>query len=390
VTPPRKQPPRPAGVQLSYSGKLSRRQIFAAAKPVALLPKGAWGQTRPDGWQNLLIHSENLAALRSLCDDRRIAGQVTLIYIDPPFATDRKFRAGASRTSTVSSSRSDPVAYEDHLTSGGYLEFLRQRLLLARELMADNGSLYLHIGPQMAHYVKVMLDEVFGAENFLSDIARVKCNPKNFRRRAYGNVKDTLLFYSKTGRHVWNEPREPLSKRDVVRLFPRMDEQGRRYATTPLHAPGETQAGPTGGPWKGLRPPRGRHWRYDPEELTRLDRKGAIEWSSTGNPRKKIYADQVARVGKKRQDIWTFKDPQYPSYPTEKSLPLLETIVLSASNPDDLVLDCFAGSGTTLAAAELHGRRWIGIDSSALAVETARKRIRAIKGFRAFTLLEGA
>jgi len=377
-------------VRLIYSGKLTRRQILATAKPVSFTTKGVWGEPRPDGWQNRLIHADNLAALRFLCDDAEVAGKVTLVYLDPPFATDQGFRAGASRTSTVSSSQSDRIAYEDRLTSAGYIEFLRQRLLLVRELMGDNGSLYLHIGPQMAHYVKVMLDEIFGAENFLSDIARVKCNPKNFQRRAYGNVKDTLLFYTKTGRHVWNEPREAMGKKDLARLFPRADEQGRRYATTPLHAPGETQNGPTGGPWKGLRPPRGRHWRYDPEELTRLDGQGAIEWSSTGNPRKKIYADQIARSGKKRQDIWTFKDPQYPSYPTEKSLTLLETVIRSSSNPDDLVLDCFAGSGTTLAAAELHGRRWIGVDASAIAIQRARKRIQSVEGFRAFALLRGA
>jgi adenine-specific DNA-methyltransferase len=384
------KPPLKPDLQLSYSGKLSRRQILATAKPVSFTAKGVWGEARPDGWQNRLIHSENLAALRCLCDDAEIAGKVTLVYLDPPFATDQRFRAGASRTSTVSSSQSDRIAYEDRLTSAGYIEFLRQRLLLVRELMGDDGSLYVHIGPQMAHYVKVMLDEIFGAENFLSDIARVKCNPKNFRRRAYGNIKDTLLFYTKTGRHVWNESREAMGKKDIARLFPRVDEQGRRYATTPLHAPGETQEGPTGGAWKGLRPPRGRHWRYDPAELTRLDQQGAIEWSSTGNPRKKIYADQIARSGKKRQDIWTFKDPQYPSYPTEKSLPLLETILLSSSNPDDLVLDCFAGSGTTLVAAEMHDRRWIGVDSSAIAIQRARRRIQSVEGFRAFALLRGA
>jgi len=167
-----------------------------------------------------------------------------------------------------------------------------------------------------------------------------------------------------------------------------VDADGRRYTTTPLHAPGETAKGPTGTLWKGMRPPRGRHWRSDPAELTQLDEQGGIEWSSTGNPRKKIYAADVARVGKKRQDIWVFKDPQYPAYPTEKNLRLLETIVLASSNPGDLVLDCFAGSGTTLAAAEMHGRRWIGVDSSPLAIQQTCRRLQGMAGFHAFALMK--
>ena len=104
-------------------------------------------------------------------------------------------------------------------------------------------------------------------------------------------------------------------------------------------------------------------------ELSRLDREGLIEWSATGNPRKIVYAADVRRAGKKRQDIWTCKDPLYPSYPTEKNLEMLKTIVATSSNAGDLVLDCFAGSGATLAAAAKLGRRWIGIDSSAVAIQ---------------------
>src|SRR5262249_30230067 len=157
------------------------------------------------------------------CRDPAIAHQITLAYLDPPFATNQQFRSGSQRTATVSASESDSVAYDDLLKSGEYLEFLRLRLILVRELLADNGSIYVHIGSQMAHYVRVLMDEVFGAGSFLSDIVRVKCNPKNFRRRAYGNIKDTLLFYSKNGRHVWNELSEPMTESEMQRLFPRVD-----------------------------------------------------------------------------------------------------------------------------------------------------------------------
>ena len=380
--------PKSREVRLAYGKKQSLRQILSATGKISFTTVGEYGSARLGSWRNRLIHGDNLAALSALGRDPEIARKVTFAYLDPPFATDQQYRSGSRRTATVSSSRSDRLAYEDRLSSAEYLEFLRQRLLLLRELLTDSGSLYVHIGSQMAHYVRILLDEVFGRENFLNDIVRIKCNPKNFHRRAFGNIKDTVLFYSKTGRHVWNESREPMTEEEIERLFPRVDSKGRRYTTTPLHAPGETAKGPTGTAWKGMRPPRGRHWRSDPAELTQLDQQGRIEWSSRGNPRKKIYAEEIVRAGKKRQDIWAFKDPQYPSYPTEKNLQLLETIVLASSNPGDLVLDCFAGSGTTLIAAETHGRRWIGIDSSPLAVQTTHQRLLGIEGCRAFELMK--
>jgi len=375
-------------IRLAYPGKCSRKQLLAAVQPKALRLQEELGQPRPDGWRNRLISGDNLSVLRGLLDDPAVAGKVTLVYIDPPFSTDQEYRVGAERTATVSSSAQDAMAYSDHLMESAYLEFLRRRLLLLAELLSDRGSIYVHIGLKMGHFVKLLLDEILGAENFVNDIARIKCNPKNFSRRAYGNVRDMILFYTKKGLPVWNEARETMTPEEIARLFPKTDAGGRRYTTTPLHAPGETKNGATGEEWKGLWPPRGRHWRYDPAELTRLDEAGLIEWSSTGNPRKRIYAEDVLRSGKKRQDVWSFKDPAYPSYPTEKSLKLLETIVQTSSNPGDLVLDCFAGSGTTLVAAEMHGRRWIGIDNSPAAIHAARRRLLAIEDVRAFSLLQ--
>jgi adenine-specific DNA-methyltransferase len=179
-----------------------------------------------------------------------------------------------------------------------------------------------------------------------------------------------------------------MTEEDIVRLFPKVDAHGRRYTTTPLHAPGETIAGPTGQPWRGSLPPPGRHWRYPPEELDRLDRAGLIEWSASGNPRKILYAEDLVPRGKKRQDVWCFKDPAYPRYPTQKNLDLLKTIIAASSNPGDLVLDCFAGSGTTLVAAESLGRRWIGIDNSRLAIRITRRRLLDLHDVTAWVLLE--
>lgn len=362
-------------MRLEYPGKKPIAEILSPAGTFALCPVDGEGNTPLDGWKNMLIQGDNLPALRLLVGDPSIRGNVRLVYIDPPFSTNQVFRAGSTRTATVSRSERDFVAYQDTRTGADYIEFLRERLVLLHELLSDDGTIYVHIDCKVGHYVKIIMDEIFGPENFLSDIARIKCNPKNFARRAYGNIRDMVLVYSKTSRYVWNDPREEFTEEDIRRLFPRVDAQGRRYTTTPLHAPGETRNGPTGQEWRGLRPPSGRHWRYPPEELERLDREGMIEWSSTGNPRKKIYADEIIARGKKRQDVWEFKDPAYPSYPTEKNLDMLKMILQASSHPGDLVLDCFAGSGTTLLAAELTGRRWIGIDSSEVAIATCRKRL---------------
>ena len=145
---------------------------------------------------------------------------------------------------------------------------------------------------------------------------------------------------------------------------------------SPLHAPGETANGVTGGAWRGVAPPKGRHWRTDPKTLDAWDAQGLIEWSANGVPRKKIFADE--RRGKRMQDIWEFKDPQYPAYPTQKSLELLKHIIGASSNEGGLALDCFCGSGTTLLAAQSLNRRWIGIDRSPAAIKAAQKRLASL------------
>jgi adenine-specific DNA-methyltransferase len=276
------------------------------------------------------------------------------------------------------------------LVGPDYLESLRKRLIFLRELLADDGSIYVHVDCRVGHYVKILMDEVFGEEHFINDIARIKCNPKNFLRRAYGNIKDVVLFYSKKHDYVWNDPRQPFTDDDILRLFPKVGEDSRRYATNPLHAPGETENGSTGRTWRSMLPPRGRHWRYPPEELDKLDRLGLIEWSNKGIPRKKIYADDYVKKGKKMQDVWNFKDPQFPSYPTEKNLEMLKMIVGSSSDAGDLVLDAYCGSGTTLVAAEELGRRWVGIDDSTSSISTAAKRMLGLGNCRPFKILHAS
>src|SRR5205085_12431945 len=137
----------------------------------------------------------------------------------------------------ISNSLSDTLAYSDNLIGADFLEFLRIRLIFLRELMADTASIYLHIDYKIGHYVKIIMDEVFGIKNFRNDITRIKCNPKNFQRKAYGNVKDLILFYTKSDKYTWNESKDEFSAEDITRLFKKIDKDGRRYTTIPLHAP---------------------------------------------------------------------------------------------------------------------------------------------------------
>ena len=328
--------------------------------------------------KSVLIQADNIDGLRYLLKEKGLRGKIDLVYIDPPFATGGNFTITNGRASTISNSRTGDIAYTDTLKGADFIEFLRERLILIRELLSDKGSIYLHIDYKIGHYVKVMMDEVFGIENFRNDITRVKCNPKNFERIGYGNIKDLILFYTKTSSPIWNEPREKYTEKDLEKLFPKKDKNGRRYTTVPIHAPGETTNGKSNLPFKGIMPPAGRHWRTDVEIMEQWDKVGLIEWSENGNPRKIIYADE--REGKRVQDIWEYKDPQYPDYPTEKNADMLDLIIKTSSNENSIVLDCFCGSGTTLASAQRNGRMWIGIDKSDLAINATKNKLDTIKG----------
>lgn len=326
--------------------------------------------------KNLLINSDNIIGLNYLLNQRNLKGKIDLIYIDPPFATGIDFIITNNRATTISSSKKGNIAYSDKLIGIEYLNFLKERLILLKELMSENGSIYLHIDYKIGHYVKILMDEVFGIDNFRNDITRIKCNPKNFKKIGYGNIKDLILFYSKSKHPIWNEPKEKYSEKDLVKLFPKIDNLGRRYTTVPIHAPGETKNGNSNKMFKGKKPPVGRHWRVDVSILEEWDSSGLIEWSNNGNPRKIIYADESE--GKRVQDIWEFKDPQYPVYPTEKNINLLNQIIKTSSNQNSIVLDCFCGSGTTLKSSQLNNRNWIGVDSSSYAIEIAKKKIKEI------------
>jgi adenine-specific DNA-methyltransferase len=317
--------------------------------------------------QNRLYFGENSRVLLALLDDPSVRGHVRLVYIDPPFATRSVFQ-----------SRRQVDAYADLLVGAHYLEFLRKRLIVLRELLADDGSIYVHLDDKMACHVKIIMDEIFGSARFRNFITRKKCNPKNYTRKAFGDVADFILFYTKTDRYVWNRPIEPWTPERAGKEYEYLDAQtGRRYKKVPVHAPG-VRHGETGKPWRGKLPPPGKHWQYVPATLDELDAKGEIYWSPNGNPRRKVFLDQSEGVAV--QDIWLgFRDAhnqniKITGYPTEKNRDLLSRIIEASSNQGDLVLDCFSGSGTTLAVADALQRGWIGVDSSSAAMETTLRR----------------
>ena len=341
------------------------------------VPDNAEGQRKATALQrnrpplrHLFYPGDNLAGLRQMA---RAGIAANLVYIDPPFATNNEFLIDDGRANSISGS--GRPAYSDTTRGAAYLDALRQRLEAIRAVTAPTGSVYVHIDVKMEHHVRLLMDSVFGNSNFRNGITRIKCNPKNFARYSYGNVKDTILFYSMSPHRItWHPQPEPLSADELARLYPHTDAQGRRYATTPLHAPGVTSNGPTGRPWRGMEPPPGRHWRYPPARLDELDAAGLIQWSSSGNPRKIRYASEAA--GKLPQDVWLYKDPQRPAYPTQKNSRMLERITRTSSDPGDTVLDCYAGSGGTLLTAARLGRRFIGMDSSPEAQRVIAERLR--------------
>ena len=362
--PPDLAAPPPGSISLTYPGKRPAADILATppAAPVHL-----W--TPPDAPAppaNALFFGDNLPLLAHLLTRPDVRGRVRLVYIDPPYATGGVFE-----------SRCQSGAYADTLTGAGYLEFLRERLLLLRELLAEDGSIYVHLDKNMAFHAKVIMDEVFGPRNFRNWITRKKCNPKNYTSRAYGNVADYLLFYTKTDRYVWHRPVEEWTDERALKEYQYVDTDGRRYKKVPVHAPG-VRNGETGKPWRGMLPPPGKHWQYQPVKLDEMNARGEIYWSPTGNPRRKVYLENSAGVP--LQDLWLDcrdahnQNIRVTGYPTEKNPALLERLIAASSDPGDLVLDCFSGSGTTLSAAAVLNRRWIGMDNSPRAIFSTLSR----------------
>ena len=321
-----------------------------------------------------LYHGDNLAIMRGM-----EASSVDLIYADPPFGTGQ-----------------DWGTFVDKRTGDEYLDWIEPRLTEMRRVLTTTGSIYLHCDPTMSHYLKVLMDSVFGRVNFRNEIIWKRTFSHN-RAKRWGPIHDTVLFYAGKG-FSWNRMLQPLGDAYVEKYYRHRDKHG-RYQNTSLTGPGY-RTGDTGRPWHGIDPSsNSRHWELPPdralpdwfvfpagypsmsarERLDVLDEQGLIYWPSRGSmPRFKRYLTE--RSGGPVADIVLDIPPlshaakERLGYQTQKPLALLERIILASSNPGDVVLDPFCGSGTALVAAARAGRRWIGIDQSAEAIRIASER----------------
>jgi len=356
-------PPSSTPVTLSYPGKLASADVLqpVSSRYIALSDDYV-EQERLHA--NSFIWADNWFALHSLVESGEKA---QLIYLDPPYATGLGF-----------ASRNQEHAYNDALDGAAYIEFMRRRLILMREVLDDAGSIYVHIGHQMVSELKITMDEIFGRRSFRNVIARRKCSSKNFTRNQYSNLSDYILFYTKTNDYVWNQPEKKPDAEWIAREYSKVDERG-QYKLVPVHAPG-VRNGETGKEWRGMLPPNGKHWQYVPSKLDALDAAGEIHWSKNGNPRRKVYLPENKGVA--LTDYWDeYRDAHHQSilvtgYPTEKNFDMMKMLVSASSEVGGLVLDPFSGSGSTMHAADILKRRWIGVDESFAAAKTTISRFK--------------
>jgi DNA modification methylase len=309
---------------------------------------------------------EQLAKLPDACVD--------LVYIDPPFNSNRNYEVFWGETK-------EKRAFEDrHASTQAYIDYMRPRCVQLARVLKKTGSFYYHCDDHASHYVKKMLDEVFGPNNFQSEIIWKRTGA---RGDGYGwnQVHDTIFFFSGSEDFTFHRQFEEYDEEYLATKYRYDDGDGRKYRldnmTSPNPRPNMTYE------WKGFPPPP-KGWRYSRETMTELDAEGRIWYPTdkTHRPQLKRYLDEMKGVA--MGSVWTDINPvnsqaqERLGYPTQKPLALLERIVNASSNPNDIVLDAFCGCGTALVAAQNLGRQWIGIDISPTACRVMAKRLRDV------------
>ena len=360
--------------------------------------------------------------------------KVDLIYLDPPFNSNRTYsmifnhrgitaqqKAYHDMWDFTDSTRQLVLDFRDELRTwdlpdsfkefmqawlrileGGdsqdrkllnYLMYMTQRLVRLKDLLAPNGSIYFHCDTTASHYIKVIMDGIFGRKNFRSEIIWKRTSAHSSAKR-FGPVHDTILFYTVSDSYTWRRHYQPYDPQYVETFFDQVDDAGRRYKRGDLTGAG-TRGGETGHPWRGIDiTAKGRHWAYLPDTLDELDGQGKLHWPAKkgGMPRLKQFEDESKGVP--LQDVWTDIKPLHNlsrerlGYQTQKPLALLKRIIEASTDEGDTVLDPFCGCGTTIEAAHTLGRRWIGIDISGDAVDEIKDRLAALGVFD-YDTLEG-
>lgn len=310
---------------LQYEGKRTKAQILAGADSVTgagpLQVVREFGEAKEGDWRNLIIQGDNLQFLKTCYKNEdplikdKVKGKVKLIYIDPPFATKSDFGG-----------KSGERSYSDKVEQSEFIEAMRERLYFMKELLADDGAIYVHLDQKMSHYIKIIMDEVFGKEKFINEIIWCYTGPSSPGMTGYAKKHDNLLFYRKGLRHTWNV--------DAVRL---------------------------------------------PYNESTQKNEGKRTGFTTGNPDMVV---ELNPLGKYPEDWWQIPvlapasdERRTINYPTQKSESLLERIILASSDPGDLVVDFFGGSGVTASVSEKYNRKWITADFGKHSIYTMQKRI---------------
>ena len=327
-------PPARKEYELTYYGKEGEQSIISQTFAVPLQENRRFGESTESDWLNKIIFGDNLQVLKTLVEMKH-RGElknadgtdgVRLVYIDPPFATKQDF------------SNKDSKAYSDKLAGAEFLEWLRKRLILLREVLADDGSIYVHLDWHKAHYVKVLMDEIFGEGNFCNEIVWYY-RRWNIAGKYFARNHDTIFWYTKNkGNHVFNQ----------------------------MYIPKSEKSSAQGKAWKSVIGEDGKRRSIQTDEKTK------------GVPMPDTWEiSMINPVAKERI-----------GYPTQKPEKLLERIIKSSSNNGDLILDCFGGSGTTAAVAEKLGRRWITVDAGKLSIYTIQKRILGNESHKPFAVYD--
>ena len=363
---------------------------------------------------NTLYYGDNLAVLRERVADE----SVDLVYLDPPFNSNASYNVlFREKTGEESSAQiraftdtwewtqeteltfeqdiignpSVPSAVKDMISAFrqfigrnammAYLVMMAPRLVELRRVLKPTGSIYLHCDPTASHYLKLLMDAVFGSENFRSEVIWKRQSAHSDAKR-YGAVHDTLLFYAKSGNYVWNSTFQPYDPEYVEQYYRYSDSDGRRFMSGDLSAAG-LQGGGYEYEWNDIV----RVWRVPIETMRRLESESRIFYTRNGFPRIKRYLDESS--GMPVQDVWTDIESlrswhnERLGYPTQKPEALLGRVIRASSNEGDVVLDPFCGCGTAVAAAHKLGRQWLGIDITHLAVALMKNRLQTAFGLEA-------
>lgn len=366
-------PPARKEYELTYFGKESAQSIISQTFAAPIQLDRSFGDADEQGWINKIIFGDNLQVLKTLVEWKKLGklknadgtDGVRLVYIDPPFATKSDF------------TNKDQRAYADKMKGAEFLEWLRKRLIMLREVMADNGSIYVHLDWHKAHYVKVLMDEIFGEGNFKNEI--IWQRSKTVGRMA---AKDQKRFDIVTDSIFWyGSSQSKVNKQYVFREYTFDEAKYKKFK----YDSGKQNF------YKDS--PKGN---YSDETISLLDKEGRVHWTRNGNPRILTYLKKENNLFKEKievSNLWNdLSDSMHISnkektyYPTQKPEDLLKRLISSGSEQGDLVLDLFGGSGTTAAVAEKLGRRWITGDVGKLAIYTMQKRILNIENHQVFAV----